>query len=192
MTSPGGAGLRGWRKAEGGYRAIGGDERKSAVLFARVSAEPCLEAVFEGIPIGVVAESPGGCGQAEAVDPLLVGEGVVADADLVEGEVIARAVARHADAPGAEVVAASEVDRTGRDRLPGGIRDASIRLGAMAANATDKQLGALTVFGRAPGLDKSRKEAAQLTKEAMEALLPFGKKAQRLRQIADYLPKRED
>ncbi len=106
----------------------------------------------------------------------------------------------------------------------------SIRLGAMTANATDKQLEALTVFGRALGLafqviddildvtastevlgktagkdlavekatypailglDKSRKEAAKLTKEAMDALLPFGKKAQRLREIADYLLKRE-
>jgi geranylgeranyl diphosphate synthase type II len=106
----------------------------------------------------------------------------------------------------------------------------SIRLGAMTANATDKQLEALTVFGRALGLafqviddildvtastevlgktagkdlavekatypailglEKSRKEAAKLTQEAMDALLPFGKKAQRLREIADYLLKRE-
>jgi geranylgeranyl diphosphate synthase type II len=106
----------------------------------------------------------------------------------------------------------------------------SIRLGAMTANATDKQLEALSIFGRALGLafqviddildvtasteilgktagkdaavekatypailglDKSRKEAAKLTKEAMDALLPFGKKAQRLREIAEYLLKRE-
>ena len=106
----------------------------------------------------------------------------------------------------------------------------SIRLGAMTANATDKQLEALSVFGRALGLafqviddildvtastevlgktagkdaavekatypailglDKSRKEAAKLTNEAMDALLPFGKKAQRLREIAEYLLKRE-
>jgi len=106
----------------------------------------------------------------------------------------------------------------------------SIRLGAMTANATDKQLEALSVFGRALGLafqviddildvtastevlgktagkdlavekatypailglEKSRKEAAKLTQEAMDALLPFGKKAQRLREIADYLLKRE-
>ncbi|PAW75582.1 MAG: farnesyl-diphosphate synthase [Verrucomicrobiia bacterium Tous-C4TDCM] len=106
----------------------------------------------------------------------------------------------------------------------------SIRLGAMTANATDKQLEALTVFGRALGLafqviddildvtastevlgktagkdlavekatypsilglEKSRKEAAKLTKEAMDALLPFGKKALHLREIADYLLKRE-
>ncbi|MCW1887408.1 polyprenyl synthetase family protein [Luteolibacter flavescens] len=106
----------------------------------------------------------------------------------------------------------------------------SIRLGAMTANATEKQLEALSVFGRALGLafqviddildvtastevlgktagkdaavekatypailglEKSRKEAAKLTKEAMDALLPLGKKAQRLREIADYLLKRE-
>jgi len=106
----------------------------------------------------------------------------------------------------------------------------SIRLGAMTANATEKQLETLSVFGHALGLafqviddildvtqstevlgktagkdvavekatypsilglDKSRKEAAKLTKEAMDALLPFGKKAQRLREIAEYLLKRE-
>lgn len=106
----------------------------------------------------------------------------------------------------------------------------SIRLGAMTANATDKQLESLSVFGRALGLafqviddildvtastevlgktagkdlavekatypailglEKSRKEAAKLTKEAMDALLPFGKKAKRLREIAEYLLKRE-
>ncbi|WP_367871175.1 polyprenyl synthetase family protein [Luteolibacter sp. Populi] len=106
----------------------------------------------------------------------------------------------------------------------------SIRLGAMTANATEKQLEGLTVFGHALGLafqviddildvtqstevlgktagkdaavekatypsilglEKSRKEAAKLTKEAMDALAPFGKKAQRLREIAEYLLKRE-
>jgi geranylgeranyl diphosphate synthase type II len=106
----------------------------------------------------------------------------------------------------------------------------SIRLGAMTANATDKQLEALSIFGRALGLafqviddildvtastevlgktagkdaavekatypailglEKSRKEAAKLTEEAMNALQPFGKKAQRLREIAEYLLKRE-
>jgi geranylgeranyl diphosphate synthase type II len=106
----------------------------------------------------------------------------------------------------------------------------SIRLGAMTANATEKQLEALTVFGHALGLafqviddildvtqstevlgktagkdaavekatypailglEKSRKEAAKLTKEAMEALKPFGRKAARLQEIAEYLLKRE-
>jgi geranylgeranyl diphosphate synthase type II len=106
----------------------------------------------------------------------------------------------------------------------------SIRLGAMTANATEKQLEALGVFGRALGLafqviddildvtqstevlgktagkdaavekatypailglDKSRKEAAKLTREALDALKPFGKKARRLREIAEYLLKRE-
>ena len=106
----------------------------------------------------------------------------------------------------------------------------SIRLGAMTANATEKQLEALTTFGHALGLafqviddildvtqstevlgktagkdvavekatypailglEKSRKEAAKLTQEAMEALKPFGKKARHLQEIAEYLLKRE-
>jgi geranylgeranyl diphosphate synthase type II len=106
----------------------------------------------------------------------------------------------------------------------------SIRLGAMTANATEKQLEALTIFGHALGLafqviddildvtqctevlgktagkdvavekatypailglEKSRKEAAKLTQEAMEALNPFGKKARHLQEIAEYLLKRE-
>ena len=41
------------------------------------------------------------------------------------------------------------------------------------------------------GLAASRKEAARLTKAAMEALEPLGKKAARLRQIADHLLRRE-
>lgn len=41
------------------------------------------------------------------------------------------------------------------------------------------------------GLPASRKEAAKLTKAAMDALKPFGKKAARLEEIAAYLLKRE-
>jgi geranylgeranyl diphosphate synthase type II len=41
------------------------------------------------------------------------------------------------------------------------------------------------------GLEKSRKEAAKLTKAAMDALKPFGKNAARLEEIAAYLLKRE-
>ena len=41
------------------------------------------------------------------------------------------------------------------------------------------------------GLDASRKEAARLTKGAMDALKPFGAKAARLREIATHLLKRE-
>ncbi len=41
------------------------------------------------------------------------------------------------------------------------------------------------------GLDKARKEAARLTKKAMTALEPFGKRAHRLRQIAAYLLERD-
>ncbi len=107
---------------------------------------------------------------------------------------------------------------------------ASLRLGAMSANATPAKLAALTHFGHALGLafqviddildvtqstavlgktagkdqavDKatypallglpaSRREAARLTRAAMLALIPLGTKADRLRQIADYLLKRE-
>jgi geranylgeranyl diphosphate synthase type II len=106
----------------------------------------------------------------------------------------------------------------------------SLRLGGMTANATPKQLEALTNFGYALGLafqviddildvtqstevlgktagkdvavekstypavlglEKSRKEAAKLTQQAMDALKPFGKKAERLREIASYLLDRE-
>ncbi|MEM7602017.1 MAG: polyprenyl synthetase family protein [Verrucomicrobiota bacterium] len=41
------------------------------------------------------------------------------------------------------------------------------------------------------GLEKSRKEAARLTKKAHEALKLFGKKGQRLSEIADYLLDRD-
>ena len=41
------------------------------------------------------------------------------------------------------------------------------------------------------GLDASRKEAARLTKAAMDALKPFGTKAVRLEDIASHLLKRE-
>ncbi|GAA5496695.1 farnesyl diphosphate synthase [Rubritalea halochordaticola] len=41
------------------------------------------------------------------------------------------------------------------------------------------------------GLEKSRKEAARLTKKALGALDPFGKKAARLEQIGRYLLDRE-
>lgn len=106
----------------------------------------------------------------------------------------------------------------------------SLRLGAMAANATPAKLGALTKFGHnlglafqviddildvtqttevlgktagkdqtvdkatypsVIGLDASRNEAAKLTRAAMSALKPFGKKARRLEEIASYLLKRE-
>jgi geranylgeranyl diphosphate synthase type II len=41
------------------------------------------------------------------------------------------------------------------------------------------------------GLEKSRKEAARLTKKAHDALKPFAKKGERLQEIADYLLDRE-
>ncbi|MFK7909101.1 MAG: polyprenyl synthetase family protein [Akkermansiaceae bacterium] len=107
---------------------------------------------------------------------------------------------------------------------------ASVRLGAMTANATPRRLEALTTFGynlglafqviddildvtqttemlgktagkdeavdkstypAILGLKKSRQEAARLTKKALDALKPLGKKATRLEQIARYLLDRE-
>ena len=107
----------------------------------------------------------------------------------------------------------------------------SLRLGAMSANATPRQLEALSLFGyklglafqviddildvtqsteklgktagkdvavdkstypAVIGLDASRKEAAKLTKQAMAALEPMGKKrSARLREIAAYLLDRD-
>jgi geranylgeranyl diphosphate synthase type II len=106
----------------------------------------------------------------------------------------------------------------------------SLRLGAMAVNATPAKLDALTTFGEClglafqiiddildvtqstevlgktagkdanvakatypaiVGLEKSRKEAAVLTKKAMGALEVFGNKADHLHQIADFLLVRE-
>jgi geranylgeranyl diphosphate synthase type II len=106
----------------------------------------------------------------------------------------------------------------------------SLRLGAMAAGATERKLAALTEFGRATGLafqiiddildvtqsseklgksagkdeatdkatypaihglEKSRKEAARLTRKAIAALQPFGKNGARLEQIAHYLLDRD-
>lgn len=103
---------------------------------------------------------------------------------------------------------------------------ASVRLGAMTANATPSKLDALTQFAYSLGLafqaiddildvtqssevlgktagkdaavekatypsviglDAARREARKLTKTAKAALLPLGKKAARLEQIADYL-----
>ncbi len=106
----------------------------------------------------------------------------------------------------------------------------SLRLGGMTANATVRQLDALTTFGynlglafqviddildvtqsteqlgktagkdqavdkatypAILGLDKSKKEAARLTKKALSSLEIFGKKAQHLEAIAHYLLDRE-
>jgi geranylgeranyl diphosphate synthase type II len=107
---------------------------------------------------------------------------------------------------------------------------ASLRLGAMSANATTAQVKALGVFGEnlglafqviddilditqtseqlgksagkdaaagkatypaVFGLEKSRREAARLTKAALKALEPFGKNADFLRAIAGQLLGRE-
>ncbi|MEX2579071.1 MAG: polyprenyl synthetase family protein [Verrucomicrobiales bacterium] len=107
---------------------------------------------------------------------------------------------------------------------------ASIRLGAMTANATPKKLEALSVYGQSlglafqviddildvtqtserlgksagkdeasnkstypalHGLGRSRKEATRLTNKARRALEPFGRKGEKLREIADYLLNRD-
>ncbi len=41
-------------------------------------------------------------------------------------------------------------------------------------------------------MKKAEAEAARLTKRAMDALKPFGKKGDRLRELAHYLLKREN
>jgi geranylgeranyl diphosphate synthase type II len=107
---------------------------------------------------------------------------------------------------------------------------ASVRLGAMSANATAARLASLTEFGQSLGLafqviddildvtqtteklgktagkdvaatkatypaifglERSRREAKRLTNAAHTALQPLGGKAQRLREIADYLLARD-
>lgn len=107
---------------------------------------------------------------------------------------------------------------------------ASVRLGAMSANATAKQLEAISAFGAALGLafqviddildvtqtseklgksagkdvaaqkatypaviglEKSRREAQRLTREARDALTPFGGKAETLHALASYLLDRD-
>ena len=107
---------------------------------------------------------------------------------------------------------------------------ASVRLGAMSANATPAQLRAITDFGQSLGLafqviddildvtqtseklgksagkdvaaqkatypaviglDASRREAQRLTRKGHDALKPFGRRADRLREIADHLLVRE-
>ena len=106
----------------------------------------------------------------------------------------------------------------------------SVRLGAMSANATPRQLNAISDFGYALGLafqviddildvtqtseklgksagkdvaarkatypsvlglEKSRAEAARLTREAHKALDSLGRHAGRLHEIANYLLERE-
>ena len=106
----------------------------------------------------------------------------------------------------------------------------SVRLGAMSANANERQLSAVTDFGRSLGLafqiiddildvtqtseklgksagkdvaaqkatypaviglEKSRREAQRLTRDAHDALAVFGDSAETLRALANYLLERE-
>jgi geranylgeranyl diphosphate synthase type II len=110
------------------------------------------------------------------------------------------------------------------------ILTASVCLGAMSANATSKELAAMTKFGRALGLafqviddildvtqtseklgksagkdiaakkatypaviglERSRAEARRLTRKAHDSLAIFGKKAEPLHALANYLLERE-
>lgn len=48
-----------------------------------------------------------------------------------------------------------------------------------------------STFPAIMGIEKSKKEAARLTAQALESLDSFGSKADRLRQLADYLLRRE-
>jgi len=107
---------------------------------------------------------------------------------------------------------------------------AAIRLGAMSANAPEKKLAGLTLFGQSLGLafqviddildvtqtseklgksagkdvaaqkatypavfglEKSRKEAQRLTKQALASIKPFGEKGAMLKVLADYLLERD-
>ncbi len=68
------------------------------------------------------------------------------------------------------------------------VTSTSEKLGKSAGKdeATDK-----STYPALFGLEKSRKEAARLTKRSHEALKPFGKKGKRLHEIVDYLLDRD-
>lgn len=131
---------------------------------------------------------------------------------------------------GSEVVLTPAQLRFVHESKTAALLAASVRLGAMTANATPARLEAVTAYGRSLGLafqviddildvtstaeklgksagkdeatakstypalfglERSRKEAARLTRRAHAALEPLGKKAGRLREIADYLLDRD-
>lgn len=68
------------------------------------------------------------------------------------------------------------------------VTQTSEKLGKSAGKdeATDK-----ATYPAIHGMDKSRKEAARLTKKAIAALKPFGKKGARLEELAHYLLDRD-
>ncbi len=68
------------------------------------------------------------------------------------------------------------------------VTQTSEKLGKSAGKdeATDK-----STYPALFGLEKSRKEAVRLTAKAHDALKPFGKKGERLREIVDYLLDRD-
>ncbi len=61
----------------------------------------------------------------------------------------------------------------------------------LGKTAGKDQAVAKATYPSVMGLEESRKEAERLTAEAMEALEVFGKKAARLREIANWMLKRE-
>jgi geranylgeranyl diphosphate synthase type II len=61
----------------------------------------------------------------------------------------------------------------------------------LGKSAGKDEATAKSTFPALFGLEKSRQKAAQLTRKAHDALKPFGKKADRLHEIADYLLDRE-
>jgi len=61
------------------------------------------------------------------------------------------------------------------------------KLGKSGSDARNKKLTYVALYG----LDESRKRALALVEEAKEALKPFGKKAQVLKQLANYIVERD-
>ncbi|NOS66928.1 MAG: polyprenyl synthetase family protein [Candidatus Peribacteraceae bacterium] len=96
-----------------------------------------------------------------------------------------------------------------RDRLnglkTGALIVAALRMGAIVAGAEEKQIEALTAYGRSLGLlfqitddlldgeaeEGARKRANDLSLEAAATVKAFGVRAQHLRDLAAYLPTRD-
>lgn len=160
-------------------------------------------------------------GVAEYVTELAIASG---SRHLIGGQVM------DLEGEGSEVLPTPAQLRYIHESKTAALLTASVRLGAMSANATPAKLEALSAYGRSLGLafqviddildvtqtseklgksagkdeavakstypalfglEKSRKEAAKLTRLAHAALEPLGKKAEMLHQIADYLLDRD-
>lgn len=160
-------------------------------------------------------------GVAEYVTELAIASG---SRHLIGGQVM------DLEGEGSEVLLTPAQLRYIHESKTAALLTASVRLGAMSANATPAKLEALSAYGRSLGLafqviddildvtqtseklgksagkdeavakstypalfglEKSRKEAAKLTRLAHATLEPLGKKAEMLHQIADYLLDRD-